>query len=302
MNIAVVGLGRMGSGMAARLLASGARVIGWDVDPAARARGERDGISIAVSPLETAAFADVVITSVTEDVGVRGLFVATDGFLAADVHGKLFIEMSTLQPATVRELQPAIVAGGASIVDAPVLGTIPNVQAGELVALAGGDDSDLERALPVLAPLTRRVVRMGPLGSGHAMKLVANLGLAAYVQALAEGLALGVQEGLDIDRMLDVLGAAPTTATGWLAAKSSVLRGAPADMTLDIRTMRKDVMSIVATGARDGVPMPLASGTLAALTAAVAAGHGASDLADVPRFFRDDAIQRWPSHPSRDER
>jgi 3-hydroxyisobutyrate dehydrogenase-like beta-hydroxyacid dehydrogenase len=299
MNIAVVGLGRMGSGMAGRLIGAGAHVIGWDADPAARERGERDGITIAVSPCEAAAFADVVLTSVTEDVGVRGLFAGRDGFLTADVRGTLFIEMSTLQPATVRELQPAIVAGGASIVDAPVLGTIPNVHAGELVALAGGDDADLDRAQPVLAPLTRRVVRMGPLGSGHAMKLVANLGLAAYVQALAEGLALGVQEGLSIDGMLDVLCAAPTTATGWLAAKSGVLRGAPADMTLDIRTMRKDVMSIVATGARNGVPMPLASGTLAALSAAVAAGHGANDLADVPRFFRDDAIQRWPATSAR---
>ena len=294
MKIAVVGLGRMGSAMARRLVESGLNVVGWDVDPGAVERSAREGLTDAVNACEAAAFADVVVTSVTEDNGVRSLFTGSSGFLAADVTGKLFVEMSTLQPVTVRDLEPAIVAAGARIVDAPVLGTIPNVRAGELVALVGGDDADVDRAELALSSLTKRVVRMGPLGSGHAMKLTANLGLAAYVQALAEGLALGAQEGLALETMLDVLGGA-ATANGWLAAKSDVLRGGAVDMTIDIRTIRKDIMSAVATGARNGVPMPLASGTLAALSAAVGAGHGANDLAEIPRFFRDDAVQRWPT-------
>ncbi len=292
MKIAMVGLGRMGTAMARHLVDHGEDVIGWDIDTVAIERNARDGVRAADTAGAAAAYADIVCTSVTDDNGVRRLFHAPDGFLSAAVGGKLFIEMSTLQPATVRELSPAILAKGARIVDAPMLGTIPNARAGELFALAGGDAADLDRAETLLSKITRRIARMGPLGSGHAMKLAANLGLGAYVQALAEGLALGAEEGLALDAMLDVLLGSPATANGWLTAKAGVLRGAQADMTLDIRTLRKDLMSAVATGARAGVPMPLASGTLAALTAAVSAGHGANDIADVPRFFRADAIQR----------
>ena len=91
------------------------------------------------------------------------------------------------------------------------------------------------------------------------MKLVVNLSMGAYLQALAEGLALGQVQGLSLDAMLDVLGQAPT-ANGWLAAKIPVLRGGEAETTLDIAALRKDIMSAVATGAAGGVPMPLAAG------------------------------------------
>ena len=282
----------MGAAMARRLIERGLSVTGWDIDPTAVSRVLGDGVAAASSARAAAAAAEVVLTSVTEDGGVRELFRGPDGFLSGAVRGKLFIEMSTLQPATVRDLAPLVQVAGARLVDAPVLGTIPSARAGELVALAGGDEGDLERADAVLAHLTKRVFRMGPLGSGHVMKLAANLGLAAYIQALAEGLALGIQEGLALEQMLEVLGGG-TVATPYLKMKSPVFAGAPAEMTLDIRTLRKDMMSAVATGARNGVPMPLTSGTLAALTAAVGAGHGTADIAEVPAFFRADAIQRW---------
>jgi len=94
------------------------------------------------------------------------------------------------------------------------------------------------------------------------------------------------------DQMLDVLKEAPT-ATGWLHSKIPVLLGAPADVTLDIRTMRKDIMSAVATGARSGVPMPLSAGTLASFSAAVAGGAGDGDLADLAKFVREKMVQNF---------
>jgi 3-hydroxyisobutyrate dehydrogenase-like beta-hydroxyacid dehydrogenase len=133
---------------------------------------------------------------------------------------------------------------------------------------------------------------MGPNGSGYAMKLAANLGLGAYIQALAESLALGVQQGLTLDQMLDVIQEGPY-ASGWLKAKAEVIKGGNGDMTLDLRTLRKDIMSAVATGALSGVPMPLAAGTLASLSAAVEGGYGASDLAELPKFFREAMLQKF---------
>jgi 3-hydroxyisobutyrate dehydrogenase-like beta-hydroxyacid dehydrogenase len=166
------------------------------------------------------------------------------------------------------------------------MGSIPTVREGKLLVLAGGHAADVERARAVLDALARRVVHMGPHGSGLAMKLAVNLGMANYLQSLAESLALGLAQGLPLDRMLEILGEAPI-ASPWLKSKLEVLKGGSGDTTLDIRTIRKDVMSAVATGALAGVPMPATSGTLASLSAAVAGGWGEKDLAEAPRFFRE---------------
>jgi len=282
----------MGAAMSQRLRQQGFDVIGWDHNADANRTLAAGGLRIAGTAREVAATADIVISSITEDHGAREIFTGPDGFLKADVAGKLFIEMSTLQPMTGRELMPQVEAGGAHLIDAPVLGTIPQVRAGTLLAMVGGRTENLERARPVLERMTRRIVHMGPNGSGYAMKLAANLGLGAYIQALAESLALGVKQGLTVDQMLDVIQEAPY-ACGWLKSKIDVLKGAQADMTLDIRTLRKDIMSAVATGALTGVPMPLSAGTLASLTAAVATDRGGGDLAELPKFFREAMLQSF---------
>jgi len=292
MKIGLIGLGRMGGAMWRRLREQGFDVVAWDHDEAkARAEAVR-GLPVAPSAREVAERTDVVISIITEDSGVRKLFTGPAGFLSGDVAGRLFIEMSTLQPMTGRALADAVMAKGAGFIDAPVLGTIPAVREGKLLAMVGGAVADLARGRMVLDKLTRRIVHMGPVGAGYAMKLAVNLGLGAYIQALSESLALGLKQGLHLDQMLDVLKEAPT-ATGWLNAKIAVLKGEQADVTLDLRTLRKDLMSAVATGAASGVPMPVAAGTLTALSAAVAAGAGDGDLAELARFTRELMLQSY---------
>jgi 3-hydroxyisobutyrate dehydrogenase len=292
MNLGIVGLGRMGAAMSQRLRQQGFAVVGWDHNANANKAMAADGLRIAGSPRDVASASDIVISSITADDGARQIFTGADGFLQGDVKGKLFIEMSTLQPLTARELAPQVEARGARLIDSPVLGTIPSVRDGKLLAMVGGRAEDLDRARPVLEKMTRRIAHMGPNGSGYAMKLAANLGLGAYIQAIAESLALGAAEGLTIDQMLDVIQEGPC-ATGWLKNKLGVLRGEPADMSLDIRTLRKDFMSMVATGALGGVPLPLTTGTLASLSAAVAKDYGAADLAELPKFFREEMLQNF---------
>jgi 3-hydroxyisobutyrate dehydrogenase len=292
MNIGVVGLGRMGSAISQRLRQQGFDVAGWDHSADVNRTLAAGGLQIAANPREIAARADVVISIITEDHGVRRIFNGPDGFLSGDVKGKLFIEMSTLQPMTGRELAPLVDAKGARLIESPVLGTIPQVRAGTLFAMVGGRAEDLDRARPVLEKMTRRIVHMGPNGAGYAMKLAVNLGLGAYIQAVSESLALGLKQGLTLDQMLEVLQEAPY-ASGWLKSKIDVLKGAPAEMTLDIRTLRKDLMSAVATGALTGVPMPLSAATLVSLSAAVADDYGSGDLAELPKFLREAMLQNF---------
>jgi 3-hydroxyisobutyrate dehydrogenase len=287
MKIGLVGLGRMGRAIQARLAANGFDVVGWDRDAVAMKAAAENGMTIAAHPRAVADAADgTVISIITEDGGVKNIFRGKDGFLSGDVRGMLFIEMSTLQPMTGRELAPLVEAAGASLIDSPVLGTIPSARDGKLFAMVGGKAENLEHARPALEKLTRKIVHMGPNGAGYAMKLSVNLGLAAFIQATGESLALGQREGLSLQQMLDVLGEAPT-ANGWFAAKKKLLAGEPDEVTLDLKTLRKDMMSAVATGALSGTAMPLSTGVLTALSAAVAHGWGDRDIGELARFFRE---------------
>lgn len=292
MKIGLVGLGRMGSAMQERLVDQGCDVIAWDRDRGAMEAAAARQVRLADNPRMVAVESDIVISIITEDDGVRAVFSRPDGFLAGDVSGKLFIEMSTLRPATGRALAPIVEASGARLIDSPVLGTIPSVRGGQLLALIGGRPEDLERARPTLAKLTRRIEHMGPNGAGYAMKLAANLGLAAVIQATGESLALGQREGLSLPQMLDVLSES-AASNSWVARKRGLLLGEPDDITLDIRTLRKDMMSVVATAATDGAGVPLSASVLASLSAAIAAGWGAKDIGELARFVREEMGQTF---------
>jgi len=291
MKVGLVGLGRMGRAITARLKENGFEVTGWDRDAVAMKAGADKGMTVAAHPRAVADSADVVISIITEDNGVRNVFRGKDGFLSGDVRGKLFIDMSTLQPMTGRELAPVVTAAGAKLIDSPVFGTIPHVLQGKLYAMVGGDAADLERAKPVLEKLAGKIAHMGPNGAGYAMKLCINLGLAAFIQATSEALALGTREGLKLEQMLDIMSEAPT-ANGWFAGKKGALKGEPADVTLDLKTMRKDIMSMVATGAINGMPLPLSAGMLSSFSAAVAQGWGDKDIGDLAKFFRENMGQK----------
>ena len=292
MKVGLVGLGRMGRAIVARLKENGFEVTGWDRDAVAMKAGADKGMTVAAHPRAVASSADVVISIITEDNGVRNVFRGTDGFLSGDVRGKLFIDMSTLRPMTGRELAPVVEAAGASLIESPVLGSIPTAREGKLFAMVGGRAEHLERARPVLEKLTRKFTHMGPNGAGYAMKLAVNLGLAAYIQSTAESLALGTREGLSMQQMIDVLGEAPT-ANSWFAAKKGLLAGETADITLDLKTLRKDIMSAVAAGAAGGTGMPLSSGVLSTLSAAVAQGWGDKDIGELAKFFREHMGQNF---------
>jgi 3-hydroxyisobutyrate dehydrogenase len=233
-----------------------------------------------------------VLSIITEDTGARAVWEGKNGFLQADITGKLFIEMSTLQPMTVRGLASHAAGRGAAFIDSPLLGSIPTVRQGKLVALVGGMEADVARARAVLGHLTARIEHVGPVGAGAAMKLVVNNMMGCYLQVLAESLLLGESQGLPLARMIEVIGGS-IMSTPWFQAKKPVLLGGQDDITLDIRTLRKDILSVIATAALGGVPAPTAAVAASSMSAAVQAGEGGKDIADLVAFLRAALPQAW---------
>jgi 3-hydroxyisobutyrate dehydrogenase len=290
--IGLIGLGKMGAAIAQRLNERGERVIVWDHDAARVRAASEHGAAAAAGPRAVAEGAEIVLSIITEDSGARALWEGKNGFLQADLTGKLFIEMSTLQPMTVRGLASHAAGRGAAFIDSPLLGSIPTVRQGKLVALVGGAAADVARARTALDHLTARIEHIGPVGAGSAMKLVVNNMMGCYLQVLAESLLLGQSQGLTLERMIEVIGGS-ITATPWFQAKKPVLLGGQDDTTLDIRTLRKDILSVVATAALGGVPTPAAAVTAASMSAAVQAGAGGKDIAELVAFLREALPQKW---------
>jgi 3-hydroxyisobutyrate dehydrogenase len=292
MIFGLIGLGRMGLAVAQRLQSQGFdEILVWDKNPGRLNAAQQMGLMVAEHAEDVSQRASMIMSLINDDAGAKNLYLGPQGLLQSSVEGKLFIESSTLQPQTVRELSVRVQEMGAQLIGAPIMGTIPTVKAGMVFIPAGGRLQDIERAQPVLSALSVSVKHMGAVGSGHAIKLVSNLTLAAYIQSLSEGLALGLGEGLEMGQMLEVLAMSPT-ANAWLKNKKNVLMGHTDDTTLDINNLRKDMTNVVACGSALGVPMGLSSALATSLSGAVAAGAGLEDIAHLPQFFIDQMVQK----------
>lgn len=296
MQLCFVGLGRMGQAMVPRLLAAGFVVSVWNrtrtrAEPLL-AQGAHWVESLEALPLQ----GDLIFTMLTDDAAVAQVYGAgpTEGLLAGDVAGKLFIEMSTIRPDTIGRIATIAAAKGAALLDAPMSGTVGPAREGKLLAMVGGAPADLERARPVLDLLCRRIAYMGPTGSGTTMKLVLNMPMAIYWQALAESLSMGVQSGLDLATMLELITDSPAGLAA-LRMKIPAILGTADEVAFDVTGVRKDLLAMIATAQLLGVPTPSGSAALASYAAATAAGRGERDLADLIPYYIEMVQKTLPS-------
>ena len=281
MHVGVAGLGRMGAAMAARLAEVGYQVSGWNRSAEKAKPLATAGVTIVETPAALAAGADTVITSLTDAAAIDAVYGGRDGLLSVPVDGRLFIEMSTVPPATEIALAAKVRAKGAAFVECPVGGTVGPARTGKLIGLMGAEEPDAVRARPVLEQLCRRVEHAGPVGTGAVLKLAINMPLMIYWQALGETLALCRDVNIDPARLMDLFS---DTSGGPNALK--VRGGAIADMlkggnggtaSFDIDSCRKDLRTMLAEGQARGIAMPLVEHTLACFDEASRAGWGARD-------------------------
>ena len=198
-HIAVLGLGRMGSGMAARLLATGHTVTVYNRTAARAEPLVRAGARLARTPREAALGAEAIVSMAADDEASRAFWLGSDGALAADpAAGAFAVECSTLSHAWVLELSAAAAAKGLRYIDAPVTGMPSAAAAGALTLLVGAGSEDLQACRPLLEALSERVIHFGAVGTGTAYKLIVNLLGAVQIASAAESMAIAERAGLDL--------------------------------------------------------------------------------------------------------
>lgn len=279
-KISFNGLGAMGAGMARRLLGAGFDITVYNRSARAAEELRAAGANVGATPAEGARDASVVITMVSDDNASRQVWLGQNGALAAAPSGAILIDCSTITPEWVRELARAAGTHGCAFLDAPVTGSRPQAQNGELLFLVGGPADALEKARPVLQPMSRAIVHLGPHGAGATMKLINNFLCGVQAAAFAEALAWVQRSGLDCEEAVSVL---TSGAPGSPLVKTLANRIASqnSDVNFRLELMAKDLTYARNEAAQVGVDLETGGAALAQFRHAVKAGFGAKDLSAI---------------------
>ena len=276
-KIAFLGLGQMGAPMAARLVGAGHEVTVWNRTRQKAEPLEGRGARVAATAGEAVSGSEVAITMLADPAAVDGVVFGNDGFAGALEPGQTLIEMSTIGPDAVRSVADRLPAG-VEMVDAPVRGSVQQAMNGSLIVLVGASDAAFERVRPILEALGT-VHRVGNLGAGAAMKLVANSTIGATMAAFGEALALGEALGLDRSVLLDVLSETPIGMT--VKGKRDNVESGSYQANFKLALALKDMRLVVDAAERSGQRLRVANGTLEWYEAAHAEGAGDLDYSAV---------------------
>ncbi|GAA1408626.1 NAD(P)-dependent oxidoreductase [Catellatospora coxensis] len=287
MKIAILGLGAMGSRMARRLLATGEHHITvWNRTAEATRPMIEQGATAAPTPATAAERQDLVISMLRDDHAGRSVWLDPDiGALTAMNPGALAVDCSTVTPAFTGELAARCAQHGVDHLDAPVLGSRPQADAGALIFLVGGSSAVLRRAEPVLRQLGSAVHHMGPAGTGAQMKLLANSLFAVQVAAVAE--LIGALHGTNLNpaRAVEVLTATPVASQAAATAATAML-GDTFPAAFPIELVGKDLGYATADAASRQATIALTRTAAHTYQQAINEGHGSDHITAVIRLFR----------------
>ncbi len=282
MTVGFIGLGIMGSRMAARLQGAGYDVV---VHNRTRAKAESlvaAGARWAGTPAEAGKQADVLFTMLADPTAVQAASAGVHGFLAQLRPGALWVDCSTTNPSFARRMAEQAAAFEIHFLDAPVAGSKDAVANGQATFLVGGEPAAVDMARPYFAAMGREVKHLGPVGAGISFKLVNNYLLAQAVLAFSEALVLGEALGLDRKMLLDGLLAGPMVPP-YMATKRRGFETGEFETAFPLKWMRKDLEMASQAAYQQGAAMP--SGNLAKEIYALASQHGLAD-ADFTAIFK----------------
>jgi 3-hydroxyisobutyrate dehydrogenase len=291
-NIGFIGLGTMGSGMAANLLAAGYAVVAYN-----RTRSRADalaakGARVASTAQEAAANADIVITMLSDDPAVEEVLLGQRGAIAAAKRGALFIDSSTVTPALSRRCAAFAQEKGVRFLDAPVTGSRNEAQAGKLVFIVGGEKHDYDEARPLFDVMGQTRFHCGPSGSGSTLKLANNAISATFVTAMAESAAVVKASNIDQQVAFDFLIENSGFASRLSRAKLPKMISGDFSANFQLKLMVKDVRYFLALAKEFGQRTPAIELTGRQLAEAAEAGFGDDDIAAIHAYLRGRTPQK----------
>jgi 3-hydroxyisobutyrate dehydrogenase-like beta-hydroxyacid dehydrogenase len=284
-KIAVLGLGAMGSRMAIRWLNAGYQVIVWNRTSDKTEALKAENAEVAATPRDAAHKADVVVAMVRDNEASQQVWLdERAGALHGLNGGTIAIESSTLSPDWIVELSGRISEIGVSFIEAPVLGTRPQAEAGQLIYLAGGDPSILEKIKPLLAATSRAIHHMGAVGSAAAMKLAVNAQYGVQVAIWAEMLALLERLEIAPENAVEILNTLPTTSpTMQIAGK--LLAAKKYDPMFPIELVEKDLSYGLKLAENIKLKTPVLEVVRSVYAQAKAQGYGGDNIVGVAQLL-----------------
>jgi 3-hydroxyisobutyrate dehydrogenase len=284
-RVGFIGLGTMGSAMAANIVRAGFPLTVWNRTPGRAPELVDLGASFAETPAAVAAESDIVVICVSDTPDVEAVLFGQDGVAAGAREGTLVIDCSTIAPSGSWKFAERLDGLGLAMVDAPVSGGSEGAHNATLTIFVGGHERDVERARPVLTALGRTITHVGPIGAGQAVKAVNQVILAGAYLGVAEGLVLAIKAGLDVHQVIEALGSG--AAQSWVLANRSgrmVDNDYPLGFKLSLH--RKDLGIALGLADQLGVSLPLAALTAALESGLIAQGHGDEDMSALARAIR----------------
>jgi 3-hydroxyisobutyrate dehydrogenase-like beta-hydroxyacid dehydrogenase len=280
-RIGFIGLGIMGSRMAANVARAGFELSVWTHTPGKAQRWAREHRATALAtPAEVARRSDVVVSMVVDAEQVASVLLGADGVIDAARAGLLCVDMSTIGPVDTRTIGATLRERDVEMLDAPVTGSSPRAQDGTLAIMVGGGRASFERAGALLRSMGELIAHVGELGQGQMLKLINNSLGAANAAAVAEALLLARATGIDLDTFVQVVSAGSGASTQ-LELKSDAMREHDYTTLFKTAHMLKDVRLCLQEAETAGVPFPTAAHARDMLAATVAREHGEQDYAAI---------------------
>jgi 3-hydroxyisobutyrate dehydrogenase-like beta-hydroxyacid dehydrogenase len=287
LRVAVLGAGNMAGAMVGTLRRAGFDVVVWNRTPArAEAVASAHGATAAPTAAAAVQGADVVLSSLADDAAVLATYLGDDGVAIGCGPGQVILEMSTIAPDTVRRVGEAVDRLGAAFLDAPVSGSVPVVERGELTIMVGGDPAGLERARPVLDSLAAKVFHVGDRGAGATVKLAVNALVHAIDVGLSEALVLAEKAGVQRGAAYDVFAAGAAAAPFVLYKRAAFEHPDETPPAFLLELMAKDLDLILDLAQEVGARMDQAVQNRKTVGDALEAGFAGHDLSAVASYLR----------------
>ncbi len=277
-NLGFVGLGVMGSRIVKRLLDAGHSVTGYNRTKSKAQWLLDGGMKWGESPHAVAKAADVVFTMVSNTSALQSVTGGPNGLLTGLRQGAIFIDMSTVSPAVIRELAAQVVSKGAQMLDAPVSGSVITLEEGKLSIMAGGDRAAFDRVQPILQDIGPKVTHVGGNGMAVSMKIAVNLSLAVQMLAFSEGVLLAEKSGIARETAVEVL-LNSVIASPMVKYRGPFALCMPDEAWFNVDMMQKDMLLALEMGKQFAVPLPTTAVTNEMLTTARGMGLAEKDFA-----------------------